>query len=216
MQELERRECVHEPEMEDYQVRGFAASIKALPPDPLSANCHRDFTAVHHSGTRPLSAIDLVVLHSTEGNTAEGAARWFANPASAGSTHLVVDDNTCYRVLRDDQVPWGAPGANFHGFHIEQAGFASWSLWRWQTLHNKTLRRAAFKAALHCKRYGIQVRFLEAPALRLGVRDGITTHAECTKAFGGNHTDPGQNWPRALFMGYVRAYLAVIKVRRVA
>jgi len=212
--DIEHYETIHEPNMENHQL--VALTTLAPPSDPISANCRHDYTAAHNSGTRPLSAIDLIVLHSTEGDTAQGAARWFANPASAGSTHLVVDDNVCYRTLRDDQIPWGAPGANYHGFHIEQAGYANWSSSKWGNLHNKTIRRAAFKTALHCKRYGIRVRWLSAAALKLGVRDGITDHDECSKAFGGNHYDPGPNWPRSVFMGYVRAYLAVIHVRRLA
>ena len=183
---------------------------------PIAANCLTTFTAAHHSGYRPLSAINLIVMHSTEGSTAIGAAIWFRNPLSKGSAHLVVDDIACFRCLKDDQIPWGAKGANYNGFHIEQAGFAKWSSYVWSKTHRKTLNRAAFKAALHCKRYGVSARFLTAANLKAGMRNGVTTHAECTKAFGGNHTDPGTGWPRALFMSLVRASLAVITVRRLA
>ena len=182
---------------------------------PVAANCLTTFRAAHHSGTRPLSAIEHVVMHSTEGGTARGAAAWFQNPASKGSAHLCVDDVVCYRTLEDNEIPWGAKGANFSGFHIEQAGYASWTSYIWSKTHRKTLNRAAFKAALHCKRYGIPTRFVSASGLKLGVA-GITTHAECTKAFGGNHTDPGFGWPKNLFISLVKGYALAIKVRRIA
>ena len=143
-------------------------------------------------------------MHDEENASAAAAAAWFANPHSRGSAHLCVDDRECYRTLGDAQIPWGAPGANRFGFHIEQAGFARWSSAIWKS-HLLTLRRGAYKAALHCHAFGIPPQFVSARGLRLGVK-GITTHAECTKAFGGDHTDPGLFWPRRLFMSYVRRY----------
>jgi hypothetical protein len=143
-------------------------------------------------------------MHDEENASAAAAAAWFANPHSRGSAHLCVDDRECYRTLGNAQIPWGAPGANTFGFHIEQAGFARWSAAIWKT-HVVTLRRAAYKTALHCHTFGIPPQFVDASGLRHGVK-GITTHAECTKAFGGDHTDPGPFWPRRLFMSYVRRY----------
>ena len=185
-------------------------------PQQLTAPCDTTYTAKHHSGTRPLSAIKWVVMHSTEGDSARGAAAWFANPASGGSAHLCIDDQHCFRTLRDELVPWGAPGANTNGFHIEQAGYAKWSSLIWSSKHRNTLERAAYKAALHCRKFGIPPYFVAAAALREG-RPGVTTHAECTKAFGGNHTDPGSGWPRWWFMRRVRYhYKRLWHVPRVA
>jgi hypothetical protein len=141
-------------------------------------------------------------MHSTEGDSALGAAAWFANPASGGSAHLVVDNKHCFRTLLDTDIPWGAPGANTKGFHIEQAGYARWTT-LWLRSHRALLERASFKAAYHCKKFGIPPNFVTALGLRGGL-SGITTHMECTKAFGGNHTDPGPGWPRAYFMRRVR------------
>lgn len=215
--EIDRHEADHGGQQANEAFQPLMARMTALPPrDPLGANCRTDYKARHHSGTRPLSVIDLVVLHSTEGATAEAAARWFAHPDSQGSAHICVDDNVCYRTLADNQIPWAAPGANFHGFHIEQAGRAAWPTSTWSRLHDRTLRRAAYKTALHCKRYGIKVRWLNASSLKLGVRNGITDHDECSKAFGGSHWDPGAGWPRTIFMAYVRLYFVDITVKRLA
>src|SRR5215475_7804067 len=113
--------------------------------------CKRDFMpAYHSSGTRQLSKVIWIVLHDEEAPTAEGAARYFQSKSSGGSAHLCVDDEECYRCLANEVIPWGAPGANTEGFHVEQAGFAKWSAVIWRK-HHRTIQRAAYKAALHCK-----------------------------------------------------------------
>ena len=188
----------------------------AIPFTAYSENCNTTFPAYHSSGVRPLTVIDLIVIHATQGGTARSNASYFSRPTSGGSTQLVVDDYICYRCLRDDQIAWGAPGANYTGFHIEQCGYSSWLKSMWSTTHRRTLLRAAYKTALHCKRYGIKVRFLTAANLKAGMRDGITTHAECSIAFGGDHTDPGTGWPRLLFMTLVRSAYAAIQIRQIA
>jgi hypothetical protein len=177
---------------------------------PITANCSREYRAVHTSGTRDLDDIRLIVLHDEESTSAEGAARWFANPDSSGSAHLCVDDQVCFRTLNNDEIPWAAQGANRQGFHIEQAGYARWSAVVWMN-HYRTLQRAAYKTAQHCRAFGIPPIFRTAPALKQGY-PGVTTHAECTKAFGGNHTDPGLFWPRRYFMRQVRKYYAAFDV----
>jgi hypothetical protein len=175
--------------------------------DPVNADCRGGFKAVHHGGTRNIKDITLIVLHSTEGGTAKSIAHYFTQASSGGSAHLVVDDNACYRCLTNNQIPWGAPGANSQGFHIEQCGYAKWSALEWRQ-HTPTLDRAAFKTAYHCHLFHIPVQFVVAHDLAEGKR-GITTHAEVSKAWpndAGNHHDPGTGWPRAFFLGLVRRH----------
>ncbi len=182
----------------------------SVAPDPSGAECRRDFyPAYHTSGKRLLSAVAWIVLHSTEGGTAASVARYFQSPSASGSAHLVVDDYACQRCLPNSAVPWGARGANRAGFHIEQCGFARWSSEEWKS-HLATLERAAYKTALHCHGFGIPAVFVKAADLKAG-RPGITTHAECSRAFGGTHWDPGAGWPRSLFMTLVRRYLTEIQ-----
>lgn len=147
-------------------------------------------------------------MHDTEGGTAKGVAEYFSGSKAEGSATLVVDDKDCYRCLADTTIPYGAPGANTNGFHIEQCGYARWSLVIWKR-HINTLRRAAYKAALHCHKFNIPPVFVAAKGLKNGQK-GITTHAECTKAFGGDHTDPGKLWPRPLFMLLVHRYFKAL------
>ncbi len=184
---------------------------------PIESICNREFfPAFHHSGVRRESEIKWIVLHDEEATTARSAAEWFKSRNSGGSAHLCVDDKECYRCLDNRSVPWGAAstfGANTHGFHIEQAGFAFWSLALWKR-HRKTLERAAYKTAVHLHRFGLPVQFCDYLDLLHG-REGVTTHNEVSKASRKQnparardytHSDPGPFWPRWWFMRRVRAY----------
>jgi hypothetical protein len=184
--------------------------------------CSSEYAAYHHSGDRRPASIRYVVMHSTEGPTAEAAARYFEQPSSGGSSNLVLDDNTCFRVLGDHVIPWGAPPLNTLGFHVEQAGYASWSREEWLR-HSRTVQRAAYKAALRCKWYRIPPVLLDVENLRkdfgdapvAGVpahpgplRGGIVTHATVSDAYHeSDHTDPGPGWPADTFVELVRGYL---------
>lgn len=184
----------------------------------VTAICDRSFRAYHTSGQRSSAIVKWIVLHDEEASSAESAARYFTGPGAGGSAHLCVDDQHCFRCLPNNMVAWGAAsaiGANLYGFHIEQAGFAKWSLVLW-TRHRDTLRRAAYKTALHCIAF-------EVPPVWRGANDlthllpGVTTHAQVSAASrvldpanAGrySHSDPGLLWPRRLFMRYVRQYHA--------
>jgi hypothetical protein len=167
--------------------------------------------ARHDSGPRRKSRIKWVVLHSTEGGTAESVARFFATTAQA-STHLVVDDKECWRMVPDLVIPWGAPGVNTGGLHIEQCGYARWTRAEWLA-HGHTLDRSAAKAARWCHMYGIPLRWVGPVGLRLG-RKGITTHADASKAFKkGGHWDPGAGFPKDVWMARAKADLADIEGR---
>lgn len=187
----------------------------AATPRPLGANCLKTYKAKRISGLRPLSQIRRCIIHCTQGATARAAASWFTDSAAQGSAHLCLDDTECYRTLEDNEIPWGAPGANYSGFHIEQAGFVTWTQAMWSKTHRKTIMRCAYKTAFHCRKYGIPRKWLTVSDLKAD-RDGITDHMTCTLAFGGSHTDPGPNYPRMLFMALVRSYYAAMKVKLVA
>ena len=75
-----------------------------MEPRPIEAPCSRRFHAVHTSGTRDTKIVRWIVLHDTESASAQSAAAWFANPNSQGSAHLCVDDEICYRTLRNDEI----------------------------------------------------------------------------------------------------------------
>jgi hypothetical protein len=175
--------------------------------DPLKAPASLAyFPAAHSSGPRQASQIKIIVLHSTEGDTAAGAASWFHNPASGASTQIVCDDKIVYRCVADLVIPWAAPGANHQGLHIEHAGYAKWNWAKWMT-HRNMLKRSAYQAARWCKRYSIPPVWLSPDDLKAG-KKGFTSHLNCTLAFpGGSHTDPGPGFPRWYYLRLVKGYL---------
>lgn len=170
--------------------------------------CDRRYRAAHDSGTRPLTAIKYVVLHSTESppGSAKAVAEYFTTQGSGGSAHLVVDDTSCYGCLPDNVTPWGAPPVNQNGFHIEQCGYAAWSRKEWLS-HEATVERAAYKAALRCKTHDLRLVWLDSSALQAGAKSGITTHAAVSDAFHlSDHHDPGVSYPADRFMHWLKHY----------
>lgn len=173
------------------------------------------------------SPIDLIVMHDMEApetaTMAEDLGRnWFAKPRDANgkrvyaSTQLGVDNNSVVGYVYEDQAAYGANRpANLRGIHIELAGYARQSKDEWLDAFGRAmLDRAARVTAEICRRRGIPVVWLDAAALRSGHK-GITSHDECSKAWGGNHTDPGPNFPVAVFMALVQRYYDDPKARPV-
>lgn len=190
---------------------------------PYQHTCLSTYPAYHHEGARGQASIRYIVLHSTEGPTAQGAAEYFVSPDSGGSANLCLDDNQCYRSLGDFVIPWGAPPLDTNGFHIEQAGYAAWTRAEWLA-HERTIERAAYKAALRCRWYKIPPRLLDQAGLladfgteldggiprRPGpLEGGVVTHATISAVYHeSTHTDPGPGYPIDVFMAHLHAYLA--------
>jgi hypothetical protein len=183
---------------------GDPAEDLERPAQPIDAACSRRYSAARRSGTRSLSQIGLIVIHCTQSHSARSSAQWFENTRAQGSAHLVLDEFECYRTLDNEVIPWGAKGANTRGFHIEIAGWAEWSRQDWLR-RSQALRRAAYKAAVHAVRFGIPVRMLTSEELKAG-RKGFVTHALCTKAFGGTHSDPGKHCPTEQLIDWAKEY----------
>lgn len=152
--------------------------------------------AVHTSGRRPAPPT-LVVIHCTQGSTAEGAARWFANPRSGGSAHVVVDDQEVWRCVDDMVIAWHAKGANTTGLGLEIAGFAQWTRGEWME-HQPRLVESARIHAGWCRVYGI-------PLVESTSR-GYHTHAGLP---GNDHWDPGPGFPMDFYLDSVRRFLNV-------
>lgn len=183
--------------------------------------CTQGPRAAHGSKPRKASDIRWAVIHSAEASdsigsdhTAEAVARFFADGSDPdrASTQLAVDRDSCVRMLPDLVVPWGAPGANANGVHVEICGRATWSASTWLSKTNRPmLDRAAFKVAMWCYHYDIPRKWVGPVALRNGT-PGLTTHADVSKAFvGSGHFDPGPNFPKTLFLDLVKKHYAAIK-----
>lgn len=160
---------------------------------------------------RSYADVDLVVIHTTEGaetpRRSESTAAWFANPASGGSAHYVVDPAQIVQCVHEEDVAWGAGGANKRGIHIELCGHAGQTAAEWADDNSRAeLALAAKLVADICSRYSIPVQRLDAAALAAGAT-GIAGHADCVAAFPhtGGHFDPGAAFPWDVFLDLVRA-----------
>jgi hypothetical protein len=113
-------------------------------------------------------------------------------------------------------VPWGAPGINRSGLHVEHAAYARWSRAEWLA-HEPMLRRSAAKVARWCWLYRIPRRWVGADELRAG-RAGLTRHLDATQAFppNGGHTDPGLGFPLDLYLSLVRTFYRELASDRAA
>jgi hypothetical protein len=183
--------------------------LEARKPWPIGRECDPRYRAIRSSGRRPLASIGLLVVHCTQGATAAGAARWFTNPACRGSAHVVVDGIECFRTLAPSMIPWGAPGVNGRGWHLEIAGFAEWSRAEW-LYHAGTLDRAAYKLAWHGRAFRIPIVRLTDAELRGGRRRGVVDHAQASRVYGGTHTDVGRNFPWPEFLDRARRHSRAI------
>jgi hypothetical protein len=178
---------------------------------PIRASC-LFLRASRDSGERRPEQIKHVVIHSTEGGTAAGVASMFHSKNAKASTHLVVDDRECWRMLHDLVIPWGATGANTSGLHIEHCGYASWSREEW-LLHTVELRRSAYRAARWCRAYRIPRRFIGKYRLKLGWK-GFVTHKTVSDTFpGSGHWDPGNGFPKDVYMSFVKEYYRELEGR---
>lgn len=151
---------------------------------------------------RDLSIVRWIVVHCTQGTSALSSAAWFGqdhkNPKLKGSTHLIVDNHSCYRCVPDNVVAYGAMESNRIGLHIEFSGFYEWSKYQWES-RDYELGQGADHIARWCRERKIAPRRLDLREMRDGVSTGIITHKDVTDCFHGGHghQDPGPNFPLA-------------------
>ncbi|WP_437958578.1 peptidoglycan recognition family protein [Sorangium sp. So ce119] len=151
---------------------------------------------------------DVVVLHTTEGKRARGAARavarWFGGSAAPkASAHYIVDDDEVIACVAEGDVAWAAPGANHDGIQIEMCGYARQTHSEW--LAGGLLERAAELTADICRRHQIPIARLYPEDLAAGAR-GISGHVDASRAFRkSDHWDPGPSFPWTRFLELVAA-----------
>lgn len=161
----------------------------------------------HDGGPRRLP-LRLIVIHDAEApsDAAKGVAAYGSRTDREVSWHFVVDDNVAIRQLPDDVIAWTAPGTNRDGLQIELCGYAHYSRLDWYR-HQDTLKRGAWVCARWARLHGIPARWLTDKELRDGVTEGFSTHAQASRVFGGDHHDPGKNFPLSYFLSLVRRRL---------
>jgi N-acetyl-anhydromuramyl-L-alanine amidase AmpD len=158
--------------------------------------------------------IDLVVIHTMEApekpSTAESIAAWFAGAsAPQASPHYNIDNDSIVQSVAENDVAWAAPGANHNGIQLEHAGYARQTAGGWADAYSQQmLRLSASLTADICQRHGIPPNYVNVVGLQRGLK-GVTTHANVSAAFKrSDHTDPGENFPMAAYLAWVREAIA--------
>lgn len=156
----------------------------------------------------------LVVLHTVESSehdrVAESVAGYFAATSRKSSCHIVVDNNSAVRCVKDEDTAYGAPGANARGLHLEMAGKASQLTGDWQDPYSVAmLKLAAVAVATWCIKYKIPVKRLSQTELKR-YDAGIIGHHDATLAFPPNagHWDPGNYFPWSTFLAQVQSIVS--------
>jgi hypothetical protein len=159
-----------------------------------------------------------LVLHDMQAPNKGGIASAVANyfhtmdvPRKNGaSAHECIDGSSVVQCVHDGDVAWAAPDANSLGYHFEMTGYASQSTNDWLDAYgHDMLKLAAERVRAKADERGIPIVFRRAPDL-VAELPGVTTHYECSKAFGGDHWDPGPGFPMDYFISLVLGQAAPV------
>lgn len=164
--------------------------------------------------------VRYIVIHYTAGSerstSAEDGAAYDQRRTDGISTHYFVDQNSVVQcVLTSNRANAARHKGNRLGIQYELCGTVQTREQWLDTASANTLKLAARQVARDCKKYGIPVRRLSVAETRQAWADypngpkGIVGHVDCTYAYpedGGDHTDPGSQFPWDVFLGMVRNF----------
>ena len=171
--------------------------------------------AAYHGGTMA-GGPTFTVLHDAETPLTVGycdsIVEFFRKgPAAGTSAHAMVDPSKAIKMLPDNVVAYAAgPYANTWGWHLEQAGYASFTRAQWTTPDGMAQlnRVGACLREIHTQ-WHIPIRWMTDDQLRAAAKGdrsqgGMTTHQQIARVLGGTtHTDPEDNYPRDLLLAVV-------------
>lgn len=167
-------------------------------------------------------SVQYVVIHYTAGSegraSAENGAAYDQRRTDGTSTHYFHDqDSTVQCVLTQDRANAALHKGNRLGVQHELCGTAQTRAQWLDAASDGTLWRAARQAARDCRKYGLPVRRLSVAETRAawyapaGQRPrGIVGHVDVTYAYpedGGDHTDPGTDFPWDVLLERVAGYV---------
>lgn len=155
--------------------------------------------------------IMYIVIHDMEVDedsltSAEGVGNFFSGPnAPRGSTQYGIDQDSIVQYVEDHDVAWGAPNVNHNGLHFEHAGYARQSREEWlDEVSLKILKRSAPLTRRKADECGIELKHLNDDELRSGNVKGFIGHLDATRVLGGgDHWDPGYDFPWDVYMDLV-------------
>lgn len=178
------------------------------------------FVAPRAYGTgRDGKAVRYIVIHYTAGaersTSAEDGAAYDTRRTDGTSTHYFVDSNSVVQcVLTRNRANAARAKGNRLGIQYELCGTVQTRAQWLDPQSLPMLRLAAKQVARDCVKYDIPVRRLSANETRRswtefpGGPKGIVGHVDCTNAYpedGGDHTDPGKEFPWDLFLSMIKA-----------
>jgi len=161
--------------------------------------------------------IKLVVIHSTEGSSAESGAITLSSRDDV-SAHLCVGEGVTYRIVPEHLGACTVREPNAWTLNIEQTGFAYWSRRAWLKRID-TIKRAAFWTAWWGIKYKLPGKYRSTKDLNAGKVHGWTTHGAlaASRWSTSTHSDPGPNYPlfgRVSFAALLTSYRASIRLRK--
>lgn len=162
----------------------------------------------------------LIVMHDAEvpetAHAAEDVAHYFQHPdpGKKPSAHMISDNNSYVRCVKDNNVANGAPGANHDGLQWEMAGYGRQTREEWLDGYGKRLLSLTCDGvAQWCVKYGIPARQLSDAELADHTTKGIVGHDQVSRVFRlSDHTDPGPGFPWPVFILGVGASMSQITV----
>lgn len=163
-------------------------------------------------------AVRYIVIHYTAGaersTSAEDGAAYDQRRTDGTSTHYFVDSDSVVQCVQTRNRGNAARHkGNRLGIQYELCGTAQTRAQWLDAASRATLQNAARQVARDCRKYDLPVRRLSAAETRRAWTEfpdgprGIVGHVDCTNAYpedGGDHTDPGRDFPWDVFLDLVR------------
>ncbi len=160
--------------------------------------------------------IQQIIIHTSEAPKVPGSARAIAeyfhdgSEGRSASAHYCVDAQQIYHCVQNQDIAFGAPGANTNGLHVEHAGFAAQSAAEWADAYNtQMLDLSGLLVATLCRQFDIPARWLSPEEVAVH-EQGLSSHLNVTLGYPrqhGTHTDPGVNFPVSTYLQRVAAHL---------
>lgn len=168
---------------------------------------------VRNHSSRQGRPILLVSVHSTASgrlipweDEETGTLRWFDNPASDASAHVVIPRTVeeVWRCVDDEQASWTIEGLNPISLNLEFVHRLPGSPDEEERVTESQLVRGAWQVAQWCRRYELLPERTDIDGM------GIVGHGDIPPEFNtGRHWDPGPFFDWDTFIALVKQWFSV-------